>query len=641
MLESIKQAVATGDTTARPLDGRDFAGASRERRRVSLRDIPPELSFLSAHGVGADVLLEATRSAIECGASADDTLLGGGLAAEEAYYRALARHLRVPFFDGEFAFDDTLDPAKAIASGIAPLKPNASGLRAVVAPRGASIRYLIAAAAKGRSLAGLAVTPPRRLGQLVRAGAGAKVAAAAVGDLRRRDPSFSAYSGPSWLQSRRRGGGDFSRSHSRAARPGLVDAAISATLWAVFAAWIVLRNLAVAAAADRGVAAPPQPDEKLPVYSIVAALYREENMVAKLVGAFEALDYPRAKLDIKLVIEADDAATLAAIQALDLPPRYETIVAPPGEPRTKPRALNVALPAVRGELIVVYDAEDTPDPDQLRLAAARFAADPHLDCLQARLTIENAGETWISRMFAIEYAALFDLINPGLTALDMPIALGGTSNHFHTRTLRRVGGWDAWNVTEDADLGVRLARHGARVGALCSETREEAPTCLSVWFKQRVRWQKGWMQTLIVHSRRPGRILRELGPARTAAAAAMIGGSVLGGLFGPALTADALIRAASGALATASPLRVAGDVAIYTLMISGLLTVLAPAWVAGRRRGLIRGCDLAILPLYYVMVSAASWIALIDLTVRPFYWAKTEHGSPDERPAVSPPRSQP
>jgi cellulose synthase/poly-beta-1,6-N-acetylglucosamine synthase-like glycosyltransferase len=195
-----------------------------------------------------------------------------------------------------------------------------------------------------------------------------------------------------------------------------------------------------------------------------------------------------------LVIERDDQETLAALAALRLPPRYDVIVVPRGAPRTKPRALNVALAAARGELVVVYDAEDEPAPDQLRLAAARFADEPGLDALQARLTIANPADSWLSELFAIEYAALFDLLNPGLAALDLPVALGGTSNHFRIRVLRRVGGWDAWNVTEDIDLGIRLARFGARVGALASDTAEEAPNELANWFRQRVRWQKGWMR---------------------------------------------------------------------------------------------------------------------------------------------------
>jgi cellulose synthase/poly-beta-1,6-N-acetylglucosamine synthase-like glycosyltransferase len=328
-----------------------------------------------------------------------------------------------------------------------------------------------------------------------------------------------------------------------------------------------------------------------------------------------------------LVVERRDGETLAAIASLGLPARYDVIVAPPGKPSTKPRALNVALPALRGDFVVVYDAEDEPDPDQLRLAAAHFVGDPGLDCLQARLTIDNVQDSWISKMFAIEYAVLFDLIDPGLAALGLPIALGGTSNHFRTRTLRRIGGWDAWNVAEDADLGIRLAREGARVGALASDTLEEAPSDFGAWFRQRMRWQKGWMQTLIVHSRHPVKFVRALGPARALAAAGLIGGSVLGGLFGPALFVEALWRAIRGDLAGASAWSVGGDVAIYTLMASGLMAIFVPALAATRRRGMV-GVNgaLASLPVYYALVSAASWAALFDLTIRPFHWAKTEHG---------------
>ena len=187
-------------------------------------------------------------------------------------------------------------------------------------------------------------------------------------------------------------------------------------------------------------------------------------------------------------------------------------------------------------------------------------------------------------MFAIEYATLFDLINPGLAALDLPIPLGGTSNHFRVETLRRVGAWDAWNVTEDADLGMRLAFAGARVGALASSTAEEAPAEFAAWFRQRVRWQKGWMQTLIVHSRRPLRFARALGRSRALAALALIGGSTLGGLFGPPLFFAALWRAASGQLGAASVWQIFGDVAIYLLALSGLMTMAVPGLTAMRRR---------------------------------------------------------
>jgi cellulose synthase/poly-beta-1,6-N-acetylglucosamine synthase-like glycosyltransferase len=285
-------------------------------------------------------------------------------------------------------------------------------------------------------------------------------------------------------------------------------------------------------------------------------------------------------------------------------------------------------------LVVVYDAEDEPDADQLRLAAARFAAEPAVHCLQAALTIDNAAESWISAMFAIEYATLFDLITPGLAALNLPIPLGGTSNHFRVRTLRRVGAWDAWNVTEVADLGMRLAFAGARVGALASSTAEEAPAELAAWFRQRVRWQKGWMQTLIVHSRRPLRFTRALGRSRSLAALALIGGSTLGGLFGPPLFFAAAWRAVSGQLAASTVWQVFGDLAIYLLAVSGLMTMAIPGLTAMRRRHIAaRPSILTTLPLYYAMICAASWAALFDLAIRPYYWAKTEHGLTQARRA--------
>lgn len=627
-MDSFKQALAPGGAVERSPDGRDPFRDRRERARSpdERGDIPPEIAFLSAHGVAPGLLLHAMRLAERSGTTADAALLGEGLVSAEFYYRALARHLRVPFFGRELTIDAAVDPTRAIVNGIAPLAPNRLNLRAAVAPRGASARYLVGLAAGGHSLAGMAIASPQRLSAAVRAKAGRQVAAAAASLLDGRDPALSARTGL-WGRQIACGAalviGGAALQHFA---PGAPQAIGSALLWLIFAAWIALRNVAVAASGGAQAAAPLA-DEDLPVFSIVAPLKGEATVAGDLVAALDAIDYPRAKLDIKLVIEANDAPTRAAIAALDLPARYDVIVAPPGAPATKPRALNIALPVLRGEFVVVYDAEDEPDPDQLRLAAARFAADPDLGCLQARLVVDNAEESSIATMFAVEYAALFDLVNPGLAALGLPIALGGTSNHFRARTLRRVGGWDAWNVTEDADLGLRLAREGVRVGALWSDTREEAPTTLAAWFRQRVRWQKGWMQTLIVHSRRPLRFARALGPTRTLAATAMIAGSVLGGLFGPALTLEALAHAIFDDAAQAGAGRVAGDVAIYTLLALGLVTILAPALAAGRQRGVAKlARAIALLPLYYALMSAASWAALVDLVVRPFYWAKTEHG---------------
>jgi cellulose synthase/poly-beta-1,6-N-acetylglucosamine synthase-like glycosyltransferase len=259
----------------------------------------------------------------------------------------------------------------------------------------------------------------------------------------------------------------------------LLHAFSSAILWLIFSASVTLRSMG-AVASGREIRPSELTDDELPNYTVVVALYREASVVEDLVQAIDALDYPEGKLDIKLVVERHDVETIGRIVELRLASRYEVVVAPSGKPQTKPRALNIALSSARGELIVVYDAEDIPAPDQLRLAASCFAVDKDLDCLQARLAIRNHEESWLSNLFAIEYAVLFDVINPGLCALNFPIPLGGSSNHFRVKSLVGVGAWDEWNVTEDADLGVRLARFGYRVKALGSDTWEEAPYELGI-----------------------------------------------------------------------------------------------------------------------------------------------------------------
>ena len=321
-----------------------------------------------------------------------------------------------------------------------------------------------------------------------------------------------------------------------------------------------------------------------------------------------------------------------------LPARYELVVAPPGAPATKPRALNVALATARGELIVVYDAEDAPSPSQLRLAASRFAADRRLDCLQARLTIRNADKSWLSKLFAVEYAVLFDLINPGFCALDLPIALGGTSNHFRVASLVAAGGWDEWNVAEDADLGIRLARSGCRVASLNSDTSEEAPHEPLNWFRQRVRWQKGWLQTAIVHSREPVRLFASLGRLRGLTAATLIVGSVISALFWPVFALDVLMRVIEAGRGVGSAWREAVDVYVYILASAGIWTLAVPAVVVAKLRRLnLTAKDFALAPFYYLLVSLAAWTAIFDLIMRPHYWAKTEHGRSGRRASNRPP----
>jgi cellulose synthase/poly-beta-1,6-N-acetylglucosamine synthase-like glycosyltransferase len=595
------------------------------------RSLPVELEFVRQHGVSTDRLLSALDAA-PLGVGPLDAILREGVIQEEDYYQALAQHLGCEYYFGEPSFGKDFDVLKGLRCGVAPLAARGRGPRAVIAPRASSVSRLIEMTKSGRlHPESFAVASPQRFASFVRMQRGDAVLDDALGRLA---SSLSARRGMNGAQIAAAGLIASSAFAVAAANIHVLTAVLSLALWLVFSSSIALRSAAAIANDDK---VPPRmpSDDELPVYTVVAAVYREAEVIRDLVEAFDALDYPKSKLDIKLVAERRDEETLSRLLAMRLPARYEVIVAPPGEPCTKPRALNIALAAAQGDLLAVYDAEDAPSPDQLRLAASRFATDGDLDCLQARLTVRNADDSWLSKLFAVEYAVLFDLINPGLCALELPIALGGTSNHFRVSALMGVGRWDEWNVAEDADLGIRLARYGYKIGSLNSDTSEEAPYEFRNWFWQRVRWQKGWMQTCIVHSREPSGLVGGLGRRQAFAAAVLIFGSVLSALFWPAFAFDTLRRAFEAAGGVSSGWREASDVFTYLLAFAGIWAMLVPAIVAARLRGLnLSAKTLALMPLYYVLVSIAAWTAIFDLALRPHFWAKTEHGR--ARPPAGP-----
>ena len=252
--------------------------------------------------------------------------------------------------------------------------------------------------------------------------------------------------------------------------------------------------------------------EDLPVFTVLVPMFREAAMLPQLAQALRNLDYPLGKLDIKIVLEADDRETIEAARSLGLEGVFEIIIVPRSEPQTKPKACNFALRFARGEYLVIYDAEDRPEPDQLRKVVATFRrSPPNTACLQCRLNYYNASENWLTRMFTLDYALWFDQVLPGLERLGMPIPLGGTSNHFRIDVLRELHAWDPFNVTEDADLGIRIGQKGYRVGVVDSTTFEEASCRTGQWLRQRSRWIKGYMQTLLVHTRRPLHFMRSAG----------------------------------------------------------------------------------------------------------------------------------
>lgn len=372
-----------------------------------------------------------------------------------------------------------------------------------------------------------------------------------------------------------------------------------------------------------------EPATGWPTYTVLVPLYREAAVAAQLIRAIERLDYPAERLQVLLLLETDDRATRAALETSRYPPFVRLAVVRDGYPRTKPRALNAGLALATGELICVFDAEDIPEPDQLKRAAAMFAsAEPDVLCLQATLTIDNSRDGWLPTMLAIEYAALFDVIKGGLANAGLPLPLGGTSNHFRRASLIRLGGWDAWNVTEDADLGLSIARANGRVLALPSRTFEEAPVTFSVWLGQRRRWLKGWMQTGIRHGRQPRLVMAQMGLLGWTVAMLQVGGIAVGALTYPFFGLWVGWNLWTGEILKAEdPLAlVANSLAIGTLL-AGLACMFAPAMIGLFRQGAWRLMPwVPTLPVYQLLISAAAWLALADLLRQPFQWVKTQHG---------------
>ena len=372
-------------------------------------------------------------------------------------------------------------------------------------------------------------------------------------------------------------------------------------------------------------------DAELPVYTVLVPMYREARVLPLMMAALKRLDYPAAKLDVKLILEEDDDETIDAAKALAPPGTFSIVRVPPSEPRTKPKACNYALFFSRGELVTIYDAEDQPEPDQLKKAVIAFRrGGDRLACVQARLNYFNRSENWLTRMFTLEYSQWFDFLLPGLDRLKMPIPLGGTSNHFRMDVLRRVMAWDPYNVTEDADLGIRLAQEGFRIGVINSTTFEEANGVLGSWVKQRSRWIKGYMQTWLVHMRNPIALWRSIGPRGVFCFHFFIGAPPLLALVNPIMwmLTIAFYTLGNGRLGWLFP-EPFGTMAAFNLFFGNLLLIYFGTMAALKRRYLDLIPAGIMQPLYWVLHSVAAYKALWQLIFAPHYWEKTEHGTSD------------
>lgn len=584
-------------------------------------------------GIGKPTIARAAQFARRNGTTIEQELLANGMVDADSYYAALARALRVPFLQ-------TIDAS--LVSAVKSLDTQ------LITPQMVRLHHisksLLAIVPEAAKLAALAETLAQKPGlaerMVVTTPSAMRAAVWTAGAERRLGDSVTGL-----FENERRFSARIVVTGKQGFFAGICLCALSflAVTASALSAWL---HLAISlsylgAMLMRGLALfgprrQPEhliPSGHLPVYTVMVALYRETEVAAQLIGALGRLNWPASRLDIKLVCEADDHATIAALKAARPGPQFEIVEVPPAVPRTKPKALNYALSGARGEFIVVYDAEDRPHPDQLRAAYAAFAASPpEVICLQAPLVISNGGNSWITSNFALEYAALFRMLLPMLARFRLPLPLGGTSNHLRVAALRACGGWDPYNVTEDADLGMRLYRLGYRCGVIDSPTFEDAPATFKIWMNQRTRWFKGWLQTWLVMMREPVRLLREMGPGAFLTFQLLVGGMLLSSFAHPwifMLLATAATYAAFGFPTVGS-----GEGALFVLDAANMLASYGLFLLLGRvvmlreeRRKI--GWKWTCVPLYWLMISMAAWRALFELPFKPFFWNKTPHKPAD------------
>lgn len=616
----------------------DSKGAKRQYRAlpasVPLDAEDPfeiERAVLQLLGIAPALIRRLTRQAQINGTSIEEELLAQGHIRERDYYQRIASTLGLPFLpvlpahgvrDQEFLDQQLLEPTQVRIHF-----PRAAPQLAIV-PQAARLHRTVGHLQTMPDLRnGLVITTPTALRKAVWAAGAMRRVRAVVFDLFETVPEASARIVATGKQGILAGFALAALMVYCLEKPQDVLPLLHILLSTAYLCALALRMAALFLVRRQ----PPPPDlidlpSPLPRYSVMVALYREGGMVEQLVRSLERLEWPRSLLEIKLVCEADDTETLDALAAMDLPPHFEVVEVPPFHPRTKPKALCYALASLRGDYVSIYDAEDRPHPKQLLEAYRRFSrAPPDVACLQSPLVIANLGESAISALFAMEYAALFRGMLPMLARFRMPLPLGGTSNHFRTSVLRKVGAWDPFNVTEDADLGLRLYRQGFRAETLRYQTLEDAPTTYKVWLGQRVRWFKGWFQTWLVMMRHPVQATREMGFCAMLVFQLLIGGMLVSALLHPIMPVlligfcISLYRNPAEALQPIALLDFINMVASYAVflalgfrcMIDEELRRMGKKWL--------------MLPLYWLMVSRAAWRAANELRHNPFFWNKTKH----------------
>jgi cellulose synthase/poly-beta-1,6-N-acetylglucosamine synthase-like glycosyltransferase/type II secretory ATPase GspE/PulE/Tfp pilus assembly ATPase PilB-like protein len=379
-------------------------------------------------------------------------------------------------------------------------------------------------------------------------------------------------------------------------------------------------------------------DRDLPIYTVLVPVYKEANVLPNLIERLEKLDYPAPKLDVKVLLEADDQDTINAFFACNPPDFIKGIVVPSAQPKTKPKACNYGLIHARGDYLVIYDAEDRPDPDQLKRSVLAYQkVPPEVVCIQAKLNYYNRNQNLLTQWFTSEYSMWFDLLLPGLDAANAPIPLGGTSNHFKTFSLIEAGAWDPHNVTEDADLGIRLYKRGYRTRIMDSTTYEEANSQTNNWIRQRSRWIKGYIQTWLVHMRHPLRLIKDIGLPAFFSFQLLIGGTFFALLMNPIywMMTSAWYFFHLDFIQSMYPGFIF-YIGAFCLYIGNFAFTYANVAGAMRRKYYDMVESAIFSPLYWGLMSIAAWKGFIQLIRKPHFWEKTTHGLDQKAPKASP-----
>lgn len=364
-----------------------------------------------------------------------------------------------------------------------------------------------------------------------------------------------------------------------------------------------------------------------PRVTLLVPLFHEGQILPNLIENLANLDYPPELLEVKLLLEEVDDVTSAALETLSLPSHMQVLTVPKDWLQTKPKAMNYALPFCTGDILGIYDAEDKPEPDQIKKVVNHFMHAPaNVACVQGNLDFFNSRENWMARCFTIDYAMWFRVLLKGIQTLGIPIPLGGTTIFFRRNVLVEIGGWDAHNVTEDAELGMRLARFGYKCEMIDSTTWEEANCAPLSWVRQRSRWLKGYAMTWASHMRSPTELWHDLGPKGFIGFQVIMLSGLTSHLSAPLFLFLWMSSFGVPFIPIAELPTAFWYLFIGTMILGEFAMIIVATLALWNRQKRHLFPYILVLPFYWALGAFAAYKAIFEVIVAPFYWDKTSHG---------------